>query len=82
MLTKQKVKFLELGTFLLSLLRWLFVFSPVGCKLRDFEDAVDRVRAVDEPRDRHGGLSLGPLAVAGHPGRRGPEGDENDNGGT
>ena len=86
LLTKQKVKFLCLCTFALSrcLAGPVSLISPVSCKFRDLEDAVDGVRAVDEPRDRRGeGLSLGPLAVAGPPVRRhgGPEEDENDDNG-
>ena len=88
LLTKQKVKFLCLCTFALSrcLAGPVSLISPVSCKFRDLEDAVDGVRAVDEPRDRRGeGLSLGPLAVAGPAGRRRrhrvPEEDENDGGG-
>ena len=46
--------------------------SPVSGEFRDLEDAVDRVLAGDEPRDRQG-EPLGPLAVAAGPssGRRG-----------
>ena len=81
LLTKQNVKFLGLRTFLLLLFLCTYI-SPVSCEFRDFEDAVDGVHAINEPRDRHGGLSLGPLAVAGPPGRgRGPEDDEKDDGG-
>ena len=83
LLTKHNFKFLGLRsvrTFLLLLLRSFLCISPVSCEFRDFEDAVDGVHAINEPRDRH--LSLGPLAVAGPPGRgRGPEDDEKDNGG-
>ena len=51
--------------------------SPVSGEFRDFEDAVDRVRAVDEPRDRHG-EPPGPLAAAGLPGGRRGRGSEEE----
>ena len=72
LLTKQRIKFLCVCTY-----SFLSV-SPVSGEFRDFEDAVDRVRAVDEPRDRQG-EPLGPLAVAsatGPPGGRRGRGPE------